>query len=171
MGRYQYKREPLSADEANRLANACETHVERLVIWTFLDTGMRVSELAGLKRSQVDWQNHRVTIYGAWQLVLVAPRGAYREDSTKIPDDFTKLAAAVNDDMPGQPGGVSQTGPMDRILVSHFETAQGADFSVNCFPQSESGGFGCLGQYQGVLQPYAIYVPSGPMPQQGYGMT
>jgi len=64
MGRYQYKREPLSADEANRLANACETHVERLVIWTFLDTGMRVSELAGLKRSQVDWQNHRVTIYG-----------------------------------------------------------------------------------------------------------
>jgi integrase/recombinase XerD len=54
MGRYQYKREPLSADEANQLANACETHVERLVIWTFLDTGMRVSELAGLKRSQVD---------------------------------------------------------------------------------------------------------------------
>jgi len=51
MGHYQYKREPLSADEANRLANACETHVERLVIWTFLDTGMRVSELAGLKRS------------------------------------------------------------------------------------------------------------------------
>jgi len=85
--------------------------------------------------------------------------------------DFTKLAAAVNDDMPGQPGGVPQTGPIDRILVSHFETAQGADFSVNCFPQSESGGFGCLGQYQGVLQPYAIYVPSGPMPQQGYGMT
>ncbi len=64
MGRYQYKREPLSADETNRLANACETHVERLVIWTFLDTGMRISELATLKRSQVDWQNHHVTIYG-----------------------------------------------------------------------------------------------------------
>ncbi len=64
MGRYQYKREPLSADEANRLANACATHVERLVIWTFLDTGMRVSELAGLRRSQIDWQSHRMTIYG-----------------------------------------------------------------------------------------------------------
>src|SRR5229473_7250973 len=85
--------------------------------------------------------------------------------------DFAKLAAAVNDDMPGQPGGVPQTGPMDRILVSHFETAQGADFSVNCFPASTSGGTNCPGQYQGVLQPYAIYVPSAPMPRQGYGMT
>ena len=64
MGRYQYKREPLSAEEANRLANACETHVERLVIWALLDTGMRVSELAALKRSQIDWQNHRLTVYG-----------------------------------------------------------------------------------------------------------
>src|SRR5439155_1290332 len=85
--------------------------------------------------------------------------------------DFAKLAAAVNDDMPGQPGGVPQTGPMDRILVSQFETGQGADFSVNCFPGSTSGGTNCPGQYQGVLQPYAIYVPSGPMPRQGYGMT
>src|SRR5436190_1932529 len=34
-----------------------------------------------------------------------------------------------------------------------------------------SGGTNCPGQYQGVLQPYAIYVPSGPMPRQGYGMT
>src|SRR5207247_1415662 len=71
----------------------------------------------------------------------------------------------------GQPGGVPQTGPIDRILVSHFETGQGADFSVNCFPASTSGGTNCPGQYQGVLQPYAIYVPSGPMPRQGYGMT
>src|SRR5439155_791627 len=33
------------------------------------------------------------------------------------------------------------------------------------------GGTSCPGQYQGVLQPYAIYVPSAPMPRQGYGMT
>src|SRR5262245_18221669 len=96
MGRYQYKRERLSADEATLLANASETHVERLVIWTFLDTGMRVSELAGLKRSQVDWQNHRVTGYCAWQLVLVAPRGAYREDSTKIPEISPRMGVPWN---------------------------------------------------------------------------
>jgi hypothetical protein len=31
---FQYKREPLTQDEANRLANACETHAERLTVWT-----------------------------------------------------------------------------------------------------------------------------------------
>src|ERR1041385_1425539 len=61
---YQYKREPLTTDEANRLANACKTHEERLVIWTLLDTGLRVSELASLDRGKLDWQQHRVTIYG-----------------------------------------------------------------------------------------------------------
>src|SRR6266849_1461822 len=85
--------------------------------------------------------------------------------------DFTKLAAAVDDDMPGQPGGVPQTGPMDRLLPSRFELAQGADFSVSCFPASTSGGANCPGQYQGQLQPYAIYVPVQPEPPGGYGMT
>src|SRR5437867_7438610 len=85
--------------------------------------------------------------------------------------DFAKLVAAVDDDMPDHPGGVPQTGPMDRILASHFELAQGADFSVSCFPSSEAGGSNCPGNYQGVLQPYAIYVPTQPRPPRGYGMT
>src|SRR6266550_3060602 len=61
---YQYKREPLTPDEANRLASACETPQERLIVWTLLDTGLRVAELAGLTRDQIDWQNHRLMIYG-----------------------------------------------------------------------------------------------------------
>jgi predicted esterase len=77
--------------------------------------------------------------------------------------DFRKLAANANDD-----SGVPQSGPMDRILASHFETAQGADFSVNCFTGDSST---CPGMYQGRLQPYAIYVPRKPLPSQGYGMT
>src|SRR5919204_4992313 len=43
---------------------ACETHQERLIVWTLLDTGLRVSELAGLTREHIDWQNHRLMIYG-----------------------------------------------------------------------------------------------------------
>jgi integrase/recombinase XerD len=43
----QFKREPLTQDEANRLANACADYREKLIIWTLLDTGLRVSELAG----------------------------------------------------------------------------------------------------------------------------
>jgi len=61
---YQYKREPLTPDEANRLASACETHQERLIVWTLLDTGLRVSELAELTREHIGWQNHRLMIYG-----------------------------------------------------------------------------------------------------------
>ncbi len=62
--RYQYKREPLTGDEATRLANACNPHEEKLVVWVLLDTGLRVSELANLKRDNLDWQTHRLMIYG-----------------------------------------------------------------------------------------------------------
>ncbi len=61
---YQYKREPLTQEEATRLANACQQHNERLVVWTLLDTGLRVTELAGLTRQHLDWQQHRLMIYG-----------------------------------------------------------------------------------------------------------
>jgi mannobiose 2-epimerase len=37
---YQYVREPLTAEEADRLANACETPTEQLIVWTLLDTGL-----------------------------------------------------------------------------------------------------------------------------------
>jgi integrase/recombinase XerD len=62
--RYQYKREPLTQDEANRLANACQTHEEKLVVWTLLDTRLRVAELANLTKDNLDWQHHRLMIYG-----------------------------------------------------------------------------------------------------------
>lgn len=61
---YQYKREPLTQDEANRLANACKTHEEKLIVWVLLDTGLRVAEFSGLKRDNIDWQGHRIMVYG-----------------------------------------------------------------------------------------------------------
>ena len=62
--RYQYKREPLTDDEANRLANECRSIEERLVVWTLLDTGLRLGELATLTRRNVDGYRHRLTVYG-----------------------------------------------------------------------------------------------------------
>ena len=61
---YQFRREPLTKDEANRLKNACVTVEERVVVYTLLDTGIRVAELAGIIKDRVDWQGHRLTIYG-----------------------------------------------------------------------------------------------------------
>ena len=59
---YQFKREPLTQDEANRLANACKTVEEKLVVWALFDTGLCVSELAGLTKDKIEWQSHRLTI-------------------------------------------------------------------------------------------------------------
>lgn len=80
--------------------------------------------------------------------------------------DFGRLADGVDDDMPGQPQGVPRTGPMNRILASHSEPQQGAVYPSGC------GGAGqCQGSLRGRLQPYAIYVPEKPAPEDGYGLT
>ena len=61
---YQYVREPLTAAEADRLANACETPTERLVVWTLLDTGLRISELCNLTAKDVLWQQRQLRFKG-----------------------------------------------------------------------------------------------------------
>ena len=61
---YQYVREPLTAEESDRLSNACETPTERLVVWTLLDTGLRGSELCGLTSKNVLWQQRELRFKG-----------------------------------------------------------------------------------------------------------
>lgn len=61
---YQFKREPLLPEDADRLANVCRTPEERLVVWTLLDTGLRVSELCGLTRENILWQQGCLRIKG-----------------------------------------------------------------------------------------------------------
>jgi hypothetical protein len=80
--------------------------------------------------------------------------------------DFSKLAARATEN-----SGVPTTGLMDRILASHFQTAPGNNYAVACFPGAVNGGTNCPGEYQGNLQPYAIYVPAQARPPAGYGMT
>ena len=61
---YQHKQEPLADEETDQLANACRSFQERLVVWTLLDTGLRLGELAGLSRRNLDRVRHRLTVYG-----------------------------------------------------------------------------------------------------------
>jgi hypothetical protein len=74
--------------------------------------------------------------------------------------DFARLERKVNDD-----AGVPTTGHLDRILASHYEPAQGTKYSDSCY----GGSYHC--QYQGRLQPYALYVPKKVPARAGYGMT
>ena len=79
--------------------------------------------------------------------------------------DFAKLQAKTNDDMPGQPTGVPQSGAFDRILASHFADGQGADYATGGCGSSSA----CIGEMRGQLLPYAIYVPSGAGAGAGLG--
>lgn len=81
--------------------------------------------------------------------------------------DFSKLKGNIDDDMPGQPKGVPQSGLMNRIFASHIETRQGADFASECGSSAAS----CEGALRGQLQPYAIYVPKKSEPADGFGLT
>src|SRR5271166_588714 len=76
---YQYVREPLTAEESDRLSNACETPTERLVVWTLLDTGLRVSELCDLTPKNVLWRQRQLRVKGKGGPVRQedqGPRGA-----------------------------------------------------------------------------------------------
>ena len=80
--------------------------------------------------------------------------------------NFAKLAARVTDN-----SQLPVSGPMDRILASHFEPAHGANYSGECGLQGAEEPSTCVPEYQGNLQPYAVYVPAGRAPAAGYGMT
>lgn len=82
--------------------------------------------------------------------------------------DFGALMDGVDDD-----SGVPTSGPMDRILASRYEFGQGLEPDRVCFSISggENLGADCMGRFVGQLQQYAIYVPEGTPPANGWGMT
>ncbi len=61
---YQYVREPLTPEIADRLCQACEKPREKMIIWTLLDTGLRVSELCDLTPQKIMWQQKSIRIDG-----------------------------------------------------------------------------------------------------------
>ena len=61
---HQFVRDPLRAEEADRLANACRSPEEKLIVWTLLDTGLRVSELCALTLDNVQWQQRALRVAG-----------------------------------------------------------------------------------------------------------
>ena len=59
-----FKREPLTAEEADKLCQSCHTIEERLIVWILLDTGLRISELCSLTSQNVLWQQKFLRITG-----------------------------------------------------------------------------------------------------------
>jgi integrase/recombinase XerD len=57
-------REPLTIQEADAMCQACENFQEKLIIWTLLDTGLRVAELCDLTSQQIQWQQKIIRVSG-----------------------------------------------------------------------------------------------------------
>ena len=61
---YQFTREPLTPVDADKLYQACDTIIEKLIIWILLDTGLRVSELCSLSPQNILWQQKSIRVRG-----------------------------------------------------------------------------------------------------------
>jgi integrase/recombinase XerD len=82
--RAKHKREPLTKDESNRLMRSCKVEKERLVIWTLLDTGLRVNEFCGLTPSMIDWQKHMMLIMGKNTSIVPTKFGEVKEKKARL---------------------------------------------------------------------------------------
>lgn len=60
----QFAVEPLTMDEVDKLENVCETFQEKLIVWTFLDTGLRLNEMANLTTDNILWQEKVIRVKG-----------------------------------------------------------------------------------------------------------
>lgn len=60
----EYKREPLTPIETDRMVNACKTQREKLIVWTLLGTGVREEELTKIKPDNIQWQQKSIVIWG-----------------------------------------------------------------------------------------------------------
>jgi integrase/recombinase XerD len=59
-----HKRESLTSEEVTRLESACSGGEDRLVVYTLLDTGLRVNEFCHLERQNIDWQANSIVVWG-----------------------------------------------------------------------------------------------------------
>ena len=60
----QFKREPLTTEEADEMYQYCNSLKDKLVVWILLETGLRVSELCSLTIQNILWQQKSIRING-----------------------------------------------------------------------------------------------------------
>lgn len=70
---YEFKREPLTDSEQDRMVNKCETLIEKLIVFTLLDSGLREAELVNLKKDNIQWQRGSMVVWGKGDKRRVVP--------------------------------------------------------------------------------------------------
>lgn len=61
---YEFKREPLTDSETDRMVNACQSVEEKLIVYGLLDSGMREAELVNMKKDNIQWQRGNIIVWG-----------------------------------------------------------------------------------------------------------
>jgi integrase/recombinase XerC len=69
----------LSQEEVNFLINKCPSNRGKAIIALFAESGLRVSELAGIKLSDIDWKNYTIKTIGKGNKEGYAPFGSISE--------------------------------------------------------------------------------------------
>jgi hypothetical protein len=132
----------------------------RLAEPTPLLAGVTMADTAAGARALAPWWRER-------QQSLQLTQGDLSPFSTDV--DFGKLVDGVTDE-----STIPTSGPMDRIHASRYVVGQGVDPTKICFALTVTPtepGTACQGRYVGQLQPYAVYVPEGEPPAEGWGLT
>ena len=57
-------RHAVDVSDIPRLLDSCETVRDKLIILMLADTGLRLSELAGIRPDDVDSESHTLTVWG-----------------------------------------------------------------------------------------------------------
>ena len=123
--------------------------------------GVTMADTAVGARALAPWWRER-------QQSLQLTAGDLSPFSTTV--DFGALGAGGTTDESTLP----TSGPMNRIHASRYVAGQGIEPDNVCFAISSTPstpGTSCHGRYVGQLQPYAMYVPEGEPPADGWGLT
>lgn len=112
--RYEKKlREPLSGVEMELVRYACQSQRERAIIEILYSTGCRVTELSNLNRSDVDFSNGEVHLFGKGKKHRISYMNAKSEVALK---KYLETRTDLNDSL-----FVSQKSPYGRLKKNAIE--------------------------------------------------
>jgi site-specific recombinase XerD len=69
----------LTREQVQDLINAVDSARDKAVIALFAESGLRLSELSGIKAADINWQNHTIRVMGKGRKEALAPFGELSE--------------------------------------------------------------------------------------------
>ena len=128
----------LTREQVNTLVDRAPNQRDRAIISLFAESGLRLSELANIKQSDIDWHNHTIRVIGKGNKEGYAPFGSRSEQHLRSWLDEHKP-------QPDEPiWGVSGIGIQHTLQVLSSETG------LPCNPHTFRRTFACLLRKAGV---------------------